>query len=155
MNIKDKKISDFLFKILILKFNFSYKYRIQLFWKLLQLILICFCNRSTISKPEMNSLYLGIPFFQVLGVFGLLESLRLKIPFLMSALRWFFMSFFIFLDMAFKADFRKERLVFMNALLIFGFCLTKSWIFNGMLMFRLKIFSGNSCECSWWFLWEF
>ena len=46
------------------------------------------------------------------------------------------MYFLIFLGKVFSANLRKRFLVFMNALLIF-FCLMRSWILNGMLVFRL------------------
>ena len=52
------------------------------------------------------------------------------------------MSFFIFLEMAFKADLIKGFLVLIKALLIL-FCLISSCIESGMLVFGLIVFSGS------------
>ena len=128
-----------------LKFNFSCKQRFQIFSKLLHFILICFCNRSAIfwDGYELHLLGYPISFLRVLQLFEPFEIWKLWILFLMSALRWVFICFLIFLEIEFKADLRKGFLDLINAFLFFNFWLRRSWMVSGMLVFSLLVFSGK------------
>lgn len=59
---------------------------------------------------------------------------------LMLTLWRLFTSFLICLEIACRLDLRKGLLVFMNVLLIFHFCLIRSWILNGIIEFDLIVF---------------
>ena len=115
----------------------------QLFDKLLQLILICLCNRSNNFNIRIRPPFTRVFhfFFHVSPAFWVVWKLKTLNSLFNVHFPMPLYLFLTFLEVAFKADLRKGILALMNDPLIFLFYLIRRSILGVMLVFGLMVFS--------------
>ena len=96
-------------------------------------------------NPDKNVLFSDNPFSfsEFFSFSGRLKAKDFEFSFWYLHSDGSLFDFSVFFDIPFRGDLRKRLLDLTNALLVFLFCLMRSWMESGILVFDLMVSSGR------------